>query len=69
MPIGQIGSDKSGSGDRIYFVQGIGEPTEGLIAQPVRSLLDSWGHSATEIGDFALLVSLPWVIKPLYGPL
>ena len=29
----------------MYFVQGIAEPTEGLIAQPVRSLLKSWGRS------------------------
>ena len=27
----------------MYFIQGIGEPTEGLIAQPVRSLLAKWG--------------------------
>lgn len=30
----------------MYFIQGIAEPTEGLIAQPVRSLLKTWGHSA-----------------------
>ena len=33
----------------MYFVQGIAEPTEGLIAQPVRSLLASWGRSAAEV--------------------
>lgn len=53
----------------IYFIQGIGEPTEGLIAQPVRSLLASWGHSATEIATFTALLSVPWVLKPLYGVL
>ncbi|TFH50457.1 MAG: MFS transporter [Lysobacterales bacterium] len=51
----------------IYFIQGIGEPTEGLIAQPVRSLLASWGHSASEIAAFSALLSIPWVLKPLYG--
>ena len=51
----------------IYFIQGIGEPTEGLIAQPVRSLLSSWGHSASDIATFAALLSVPWVLKPLYG--
>ena len=51
----------------IYFIQGIGEPTEGLIAQPVRSLLASWGHSAADIATFAALLSIPWVLKPLYG--
>ncbi len=51
----------------IYFIQGIGEPTEGLIAQPVRSLLTKWGQSTGEITTFMALISLPWSIKPLYG--
>jgi predicted MFS family arabinose efflux permease len=51
----------------IYFVQGIGEPTEGLIAQPVRSMLKGWGHGAQDIAAFAALLSLPWSLKPLYG--
>jgi predicted MFS family arabinose efflux permease len=51
----------------MYFVQGIAEPTEGLIAQPVRSLLRSWNYSAAQIGGFMFLLSIPWVIKPLYG--
>ena len=51
----------------MYFVQGIGEPTEGLIAQPVRSLLKSWGHTAGEITTFCALLALPWSLKPLYG--
>ena len=51
----------------IYFIQGIGEPTEGLIAQPVRSLLNHWGQTTAQIGTFMALVSLPWAIKPLYG--
>lgn len=51
----------------MYFVQGIGEPTEGLIAQPVRSLLKSWGHTAGEIAMFSAILALPWSLKPLYG--
>lgn len=51
----------------VYFIQGIGEPTEGLIAQPVRSLLRSWHYSVTDISLFATLLSLPWWFKPLYG--
>jgi MFS family permease len=51
----------------MYFVQGVAEPTEGLIAQPVRSLQMSWGYSAATIGGFAALLSLPWSLKPLYG--
>lgn len=48
-------------------MQGIAEPTEGLIAQPVRSLLRSWGHDAAGIGAFVAVLSIPWMIKPVYG--
>jgi predicted MFS family arabinose efflux permease len=51
----------------MYAVQGIAEPTEGLIAQPVRSLLRSWDYSATAITGFGALLALPWSLKPLYG--
>jgi MFS family permease len=51
----------------LYFAQGIAEPTEGLIAQPVRSLLMSWNYSAEVVGGFAATMSLPWNIKPLFG--
>lgn len=50
-----------------YFIQGIAEPTEGLIAQPVRSLLKSWGQSAGEISRFMAIMALPWSFKPIYG--
>jgi predicted MFS family arabinose efflux permease len=51
----------------LYFVQGVGEPTAGLIAQPVRSILKSWGESPASIATFAALMSIPWTLKPLYG--
>jgi Na+/melibiose symporter-like transporter len=51
----------------MYFIQGIAEPTEGLLAQPVRSLLDSWGKTTTQIALFMAIVGLPWSLKPLYG--
>ncbi|MBV8383353.1 MAG: hypothetical protein JOZ63_12145, partial [Planctomycetaceae bacterium] len=51
----------------LSFLQGIGEPTEGLIAQPVRSLLKSWGRDASEIAAFSALLAIPWSLKPLYG--
>jgi MFS family permease len=51
----------------MYFIQGIAEPTEGLLAQPVRTMLDSWGKTTAQIGVFMALLGLPWSIKPLYG--
>lgn len=51
----------------MYFVQGLGEPSAGLVTQPVESLLKSWGKSAAEIATFSALIALPWSIKPLYG--
>lgn len=51
----------------MYFIQGIGEPTEGLIAQPVRNLLKQWGQSPAEITAFMAILALPWSIKPLFG--
>ena len=51
----------------LYFVQGICEPTDGLLAQPINSLLRSWGHGPAAITSFVSLFWLPWAIKPLYG--
>ena len=51
----------------IYFIQGLAEPTEGLIAQPVRSMLSQWNKSPGEISHFMAIVAAPWTIKPLYG--
>lgn len=51
----------------IYFVQGIGDPTEGLVAQPTRSLLREWGIGADAIAGFMLIIGLPWYLKPLLG--
>ena len=51
----------------LYFVQGLAEPGEGLIAQPVRSLLNGWQKSPGEITQFMAIVSAPWAIKPIYG--
>ena len=49
------------------FFHGLNEPTEGLLAQPVRSLLTSWGDDAARIATFSALLALPWSIKPLFG--
>lgn len=51
----------------LYFIQGIAEPGEGLIAQPLRSLMRSWGESAASIATVSFLIALPWSLKPLFG--
>lgn len=51
----------------IYFIQGISEPSAGLLAQPVQSLLKSWGLGPARITAFMALVALPWSLKPLFG--
>ncbi|HEX4142444.1 MAG TPA: hypothetical protein VHY91_02750 [Pirellulales bacterium] len=50
-----------------YFLQGIGDPTDGLLTQPLRGLLLDRGENAATISSFMFLLSLPWTIKPLYG--
>src|SRR5262245_48511205 len=51
----------------LYFVQGIVEPTDGLLSQPIKSLLRNWGYSAASTAWFIAILSLAWAIKPLYG--
>jgi MFS family permease len=53
----------------IYFVQSVGDPASGLIAQPVRSLLDRWGESPAAIAGLMALFALPWSLKPLLAVL
>ncbi len=51
----------------LYFVQSVGDPTSGLIAQPVRSLLKSWGESPAALAGLMALLAVPWTIKPIFG--
>ena len=51
----------------LYFTQGVSEPTEGLVVQPTRWLLKSWGETNEQITSFAAWITLPWLLKPLYG--
>ncbi len=49
----------------IYFVQSVGDPASGLIAQPVRSLLNADGEGAAQISVVMAVLALPWSLKPL----
>ena len=51
----------------LYFMQGIVEPTDGLLSQPIKSLLRNWGYSAAAAAWFISVLSIAWAIKPLYG--
>jgi MFS-type transporter involved in bile tolerance (Atg22 family) len=51
----------------LYFVQGIVEPTDGLLSQPIKSVLRNWGYSAATTAWFIAILSIAWTIKPLYG--
>ena len=37
------------------------------MAQPVRSLLTSWGESPAALGALMALLAVPWTIKPVFG--
>jgi MFS family permease len=51
----------------LYFVQGIVDPTDGLLSQPIKSLLRNWGYSAASAAWFIAILSIAWTIKPVYG--
>jgi MFS family permease len=51
----------------LYLVQGFADPTTGVVAQPVRSLLRSWGLNAEEIAAFMFLAAMPWNFKLVFG--
>lgn len=51
----------------LSFVQSFADPTEGLLAQPVRALLGMWGTPTAGITAFSALLAVPWALKPLFG--
>jgi predicted MFS family arabinose efflux permease len=51
----------------LYFIQSVGDPTSGLVSQPVRSLLRSWGESPASLATLMALLAIPWSLKPAFG--
>lgn len=47
----------------VYFAQGMWS----LPVQPMTIVLKERGLSATNVADFMLISTIPWLIKPLYG--
>lgn len=50
-----------------YFIQSLGDPGSGIVAQPIRSMLHDWGEGPADIALFMALVGLPWAAKPVFG--
>jgi MFS family permease len=53
----------------LSFLETTAEPTEGLPAQPVRTLLLAWGSQAGQVATFWAVLGVPWISKPLFGVL
>src|SRR6266566_4554842 len=51
----------------VYFVQAISDPSDGLISQPVISLLNQWEWNKARITEFTGLLGLAWSVKPIFG--
>src|SRR6266850_4329527 len=51
----------------VYFVQAISDPSDGLISQPVISLLKQWKWNKARITEFTGLLGLAWSVKPIFG--
>jgi MFS family permease len=51
----------------LYFVQGIVEPTAGMLAQPTQSQLQNWGRTPAQVSSFLGFIGIPWSLKLLFG--
>lgn len=50
----------------VYFAQGLGQ-SGGLISQPLTNYLKSLGLNTDQATQLLAVLTIPWVIKPLYG--
>ena len=50
----------------VYFAQGIGQ-AGGLISQPLMYYLKSLGLTTDQVAALLAVLTVPWIIKPLYG--
>ena len=51
----------------LYLVQGLSEPTTGILSQPDQALLRAWGDSPEQIARFVAVLAIPWCFKPVFG--
>lgn len=51
----------------VYFAQGLGSPTDGLLVLPVYALLEREGFGAGAMATFMGVAALPWALKPVLG--
>jgi len=50
----------------VYFAQGLGQ-AGGLINQPLMNYLKSQGLTSDQVAQLFAVLTIPWIIKPLYG--
>src|SRR6266513_4627314 len=50
----------------VYFAQGLGQ-AGGLINQPLLNYLKANGLTSDQVAQLLGVLTIPWVIKPLYG--
>jgi MFS family permease len=50
----------------VYFAQGLGQ-AGGLVNQPLMNYLKANGLTSDQVAQLLGLLTIPWIIKPLYG--
>src|SRR5437899_7338661 len=50
----------------VYFAQGLGQ-AGGLINRPLMDYLEASGLTSDQVAQLLGVLTIPWIIKPLYG--